>query len=1224
MDSPSIRHKLMKRLLYVMMIVVSVVGPAVGLVDHAAADERPRAIRGELDLTHWSLQEQGHVRLDGEWAFYWGRLIDPKAFSGVNPPAVSGYISVPGTWNGFEVDGKALSGQGVATYRLVVRLGKVDQQLALKVLDAATSLTVFVNGSPVMAAGTPGLHANETVPGYRPGVVRLEVSGNRLDIVLHVSNFDHWQGGLWETIVLGTASELPAERHWYLYSDLFLFAGILIIGLYHLVLFLLRTQDRSPLYFAFFCLFMALRTVMTGERFILSALPDLSWAILNKSVYIGLYMAIPSFALYTWSLFPQEASKRLIYFFALIGIGFSAFTAATPMRIYSYTMPVFQLLIFLIMLYGIYVVVLASIRRREGALIFLTGFIVLFSAGVNDILYSRQLINTAYVVSFGLLVFMFSQAFLLAKRFSKAFAVVEKQGLQINRANISLRREIEEHHRTEEALKASESKYRLLADNVHDTIWTMDLESRRLNYMSPSVMALLGYSLEELKRMTLQDIVTPESYGVVEVALEEITREQGASKQMDSDSRVLELEMVRKDDAKIWTETRVTFIPSRSDTSARLVGVTRDITVRKQMEAALRNRESQYRQLVRQAPAAIYEIDFQRERFISVNEIMCEMTGYSREELLSMSPMELLTWDSRQVYLRRMEEIFAGGPVPEWLEYRIRTKHGDERWVLIHINYRFRDGLAWGATVVGQDITERKLTEGALREWEEKYRTLIENVTDGIVVFQDNKVVFANPQAFKHSGFSKEDLLNSDIWDLIHPDDKDFTRERHIRVLSGEILPDANEYRFVKKGGGYLWVRSRAILIEWEGRPAVLTFNEDITEQKHTIHEKGQLQVQLQQAQKMEAMGTLASGIAHDFNNFLQGITGYLELMKRQVQGQPTATDYLSGIGRIVERSSDLVGRLLSFSRKEEGSYEPLDINNVVQQGVGILRHSLPKMIRVQAELAENLRYVIGDAGQLIQVLLNLAMNSKDAMPNGGTLKISSRNLPAAETSKLTSLDLPHGDYIQITVSDTGLGMDEEIQGRIFEPFFTTKGQGEGTGLGMAIVYNIIQSHGGVIICDSKPGQGTVFEVYLPAIENTYTHSDVKSLEMGELTGGSETILVVDDEPVIRTTVKDILEGYGYTVLTVDSGEAALDVYGKDHDAISLVMLDLGMPGMGGRVCLDKLMEINPDVKVLVASGYIPDNQMQDVMTAGAARIIRKPYRLPELLGTVRVCLDGE
>ena len=842
----------MKRLLATIIFIVSCLGFAVCPAVSAGAADWPRAIQGKLDLSAWDFEKQGHVRLDGQWAFYWGNLIAPEAFTAGNPPPVSGYVKTPGAWNGLLVDGKAIPGRGCATYRLVVRLGEGNHRLAIKILDAATSLTVFVNGDSVMAAGTPGCDAESAISGYRPGVVPLKDAGQRLDIVLHVSNFDHWQGGVWETIELGTQSELAEVRSRYIFEDLFLFGGILIIGLYHLVLFLLRTRDRSALYFGLFCLFIASRTILTGERVVLTVWPSMIWAVLNKLVYMGLFLAIPFFALYTLTLFPQETNKRAIHFFALIGVVLTAMTSVTPIRIYSYTMPFFQVLILLIMLYGLYVVTLANARHRNGARIFLVGFVVLLAAGINDILYSRQMVASTYILPFGLLFFMFSQAVLLARRFSSAFSTVEDQGRQIIRANISLRQEIEEHHRTEEALRSSERNYRLLADNVYDTIWTMDFHTRRFEYVSPSVIRLLGYSVEELTQKSLQDIVTPESYAVIETELENLAKEHASRKQLGLLSRNVELEHIRKDGSRIWTDTRVTLAPEPGGQSVRLVGVTRDVTDRKQVESALRDSEADYRQLVRQAPAGIWEIDFERSRFISINELMCEITGYSREELLSMSPLELLTWDSRQTHLRRMEALARGDAVPESQEYRIRTKHGDERWVLLNINNHYRDGRVWGATVVAQDITERKRVEEAVREWERKYRTVIENVTNGVVVVQDGKVVFANPLMFKATGYSEDELYNLDIWNLIHPDDKDVTLNRHLGILNGEMWPDANEFRFFQKDGTYSWIRGRAVLIEWESRPAVLTINEDITEQKRAIHEKEQLQAQLRQTKKKE------------------------------------------------------------------------------------------------------------------------------------------------------------------------------------------------------------------------------------------------------------------------------------------------------------------------------------------------------------------------------------
>ena len=396
--------------------------------------------------------------------------------------------------------------------------------------------------------------------------------------------------------------------------------------------------------------------------------------------------------------------------------------------------------------------------------------------------------------------------------------------------------------------------------------------------------------------------------------------------------------------------------------------------------------------------------------------------------------------------------------------------------------------------------------------------------------------------------------------------------------------------------------------------------NRMVAERDRMNLEKEKMEEQLRQSQKMEAMGSLAGGIAHDFNNILAAIVGYTELAQHQARRGGDPLNELDQVLAASQRARDLVRQILTFSRKSLPELTALDLNREARYAAGILERTIPRMIRLELDLAPDLASVQGDRTQIEQVLMNLGSNAADAMPGGGRLLIRTDNVtlePGHEG------DLPPGAYARLRVSDDGPGMDQETLERIFDPFFTTKPPGRGTGLGLSTAYGIIASHGGSITCRSRPGAGATFTILLPALSGSGREAAPEpQVDQGRL-DGDERVLVVDDDPAVRDVAVRFLTGHGYQALTAASGEEALDIYRKQGAAIDLVVLDLSMPGMGGHACLQRLLALDPEVRVLIASGYSPGGEIADTVKLGAASFITKPFGETELLGRVRRVLDA-
>jgi len=503
-----------------------------------------------------------------------------------------------------------------------------------------------------------------------------------------------------------------------------------------------------------------------------------------------------------------------------------------------------------------------------------------------------------------------------------------------------------------------------------------------------------------------------------------------------------------------------------------------------------------------------------------------------------------------------------------------------------------------------------------LKKAEERYRLLFEHATDAIFIIQGDRIKFPNPKAMKILGLSALEIESRPFIEFVHPDDRRMVLKNYRRRLAGDrTLPEPYTFRIIASDKRQYTVEINAVLFTWEQRTATLNFVRDVTE-------KIRLEDHLRQAQKMESIGILAGGVAHDFNNLLQVMGGNVQLLLRTLPPDNPDAGRLQVVARSIERAGNLVQQLLLFSRKAVVRKELLDLNREVDDALGILERTIPKMIVIKRQLAANLWPVSADRVQVEQVLLNLGTNSMDAMPAGGTFQVETGNVFLDAEFPVHPPGAEAGRYVLLRASDTGSGMSKEALNHVFDPFFTTKEVGKGTGLGLASVYGIVKAHGGHIQCFSEPGQGTTFEIYWPARdqENVQPGSAASRDDLPQ--GGNETILVVEDESEIRVLTQEILETFGYRVLSAQNGEQALVIYREQGQAIDLVLLDLNMPGMGGRGCLQELLAINPRARIIIASGYPENGHGHEALVLGARGFIGKPYQMAELAAKVRDALD--
>lgn len=430
----------------------------------------PVAENGVLDLRQWGFETRGNIELNGRWNFYWQQMVPPSGFSREVPPPPTGLITVPYRWNGFQTGTGKISGTGFATYHLRVLLPAGNHRLGIKLLDMATAFTLYINGKRVAGAGAPGKTRDASTPAYRPQVLDIGRRSGTLDIVCHVSNFHHWQGGFWEPVHLGRFQDIRWQRERNLILVFFLMGSILIMGIYHLGMFVIRMENRSVLYFGLFNLIVAVRMLITWERLLFDMAGGLGFRAGLQLEYLSFLLALPAFTQYVQALFPGETSKKVVGLVWGVSGGLCLFVLAAPLPGLTRSMPPFQVFTLGIVGYGAWVAVAAVRRRRQGALAFLGGFLVLAATVVNDILYTRQMIYTGHLVPWGFFVFIFSQALLLYQRFSLSFNLVEDQWRELARTTAAYEKALRQKGVAQDALKASEAKYRGLIENSADGI----------------------------------------------------------------------------------------------------------------------------------------------------------------------------------------------------------------------------------------------------------------------------------------------------------------------------------------------------------------------------------------------------------------------------------------------------------------------------------------------------------------------------------------------------------------------------------------------------------------------------------------------------------------------------------------------------------------------------------------------------------------------------------
>lgn len=758
----------------------------------------------------------------------------------------------------------------------------------------------------------------------------------------------------------------------------------------------------------------------------------------------------------------------------------------------------------------------------------------------------------------------------------------------------------------EKALIESEHSYRTIFNATRDAIFLYSMTPGKIVELNSTATEMFGHSREEMLNVDLQRLTPDESASAIPETIQWIRKAASEGPQQ------LEWQFRRKNGERFWSEVVLSPAQVRGDECVMII--VRDITQRKLAELALKKSEAMQRKLLANIGDVIVIIDKDGiNRYKSPN--IEKRFGWKPEEVVGAKSWDNIHPDDLDSAIRYFGSLMSAPHAAGTVELRYKCKDGSYRWIEFTGSNFLDDPDIQGVLGNYHDIMERKQAEQNLRESEARFKALHNASFGGIAIHDKGFILDCNQGLSEITGFSVDELIGMDGLLLIAPKARDSVMKN---IVAGYEEP--YESTGVRKDGTEYPLRLEARNVPYKGKMVRSVEFRDITQAKQADDERTKLQDQLIQAQKMESVGRLAGGVAHDYNNMLSVILGHVELALMDVPPTGLLRDKLIQIQNAARRSADITRQLLTFARKQTISPRVIDINTIIESMFNMLRHLIGEDIEISWHPGKKMGPVKVDPSQIEQILVNLCVNARDAIGGVGKILIETQMISFTATHRTDITDDHSGEFIMLGVSDDGCGMNKEILDHIFEPFFTTKGVTQGTGLGLATVYGIVQQNNGFIKVHSEPGHGTTFRIYLPCHPGDVEHLEKATVPEAPLATG-ETVLVVEDEPAIREMCGLMLEKLGYRVLTAENPEEALRIAKAHEGKIDLLLTDVVMPGMNGREMTQQIRTLYPEIRTLFMSGYTADVIAHRGVLEEEVQFLQKPFSIHDLGPKIREIL---
>ena len=775
-------------------------------------------------------------------------------------------------------------------------------------------------------------------------------------------------------------------------------------------------------------------------------------------------------------------------------------------------------------------------------------------------------------------------------------------------------RDITERKRAEEALRQVSVRYEAILSEIPDIVVAVD---RNMVYTWANSIALEFFGNDVIGKKA-------NDYFVGEQDTRERVQPLFAG---DSATFYLESWQRRKDGQRRLLAWWCRALKDASGIVNGALSTARDITDHKQAEETLNASSRLIEGIINAIPVRVFWKD-RNLVYLGCNAIFARDAGFADpKDIIGKDDFQMGWRDRADMYRSDDRQVIESGGSKYLVEELLTTAEGDTLTILTSkIPLRSSTGEINGVLGTYMDITERKQAEESLRVSEERFRRIFQHSASGMVlVSPDFHFLQVNDGFCRMLGYTESELLGKTFQDVTHPEDRPVGGELVRRVLSGEMETFQLEKRYLRKDGTVVWgLASSTLIRDAQNKPLYfVTQIQDLTERKVAEEQKRLLEGQFIQAQKMESVGRLAGGVAHDFNNMLGVILGHAELAIQEVDPEQPLHDNLKEIHKAAVRSADLTRQLLAFARKQTVAPRVLDLNQTVTNALKMLQRLIGEDINIKWHPVESLWQTKIDPSQIDQILANLCVNARDAIKSGGKITIETENSTLDKDYCAAHIGSVPGEYVTLTVSDDGCGMDKETLAQIFEPFFTTKGIGEGTGLGLSTVYGIVKQNNGFINAYSEMGYGTTFTIYLPRHEGKASQAAGTVGSAEPRMHGHETILLVEDDPSLLKLTARMIEKQGYTVLVASTPGEALHLTDEYGDKIRLLMTDVVMPGMNGRDLAKNLMDLIPNLKLLFMSGYTADVIAHNGVLDEGVHFIQKPFSVQSLAIKLREVLDS-